>query len=278
MPYDVFERSRWGGRPFHLFVFQRQGLLWRFTNRGQDLVLGGQTYATTPISRSELRDSGESMKNNVTITMPYLRDPDANNYPVTQEFGNNWRPFPPSDRIFVSCMAMHEGDSAAAVEWMGRVVAPRFKGGTLELTCEPTRSSGRRTGQQQRFQRSCWKTLYQCGVDKNDHQLDAVLTAVAGVTLSAAAFGALPSGRLAGGFLEWDRDDGLVEKRTIMSHVGSTITIEYGAQDLAVALAVRGFPGCAHNWDACDDYENTDNYGGALYLPVKNPMGGDPVW
>lgn len=109
--------------------------------------------------------------------------------------------------------------------------------------------------------------------------VEAVLTAVSGLTLTAAAFATLPSGRLAGGFVRWVRAaDGLVEFRTIKSHAGNQVTLDYGALDLAVGLALRGYPGCAHTWADCGYHVNQRNYGGDLWMPVENPFSGNPVW
>lgn len=109
--------------------------------------------------------------------------------------------------------------------------------------------------------------------------VEATVTALAGLTLTAAAFAGLPSGRLAGGFVRWARAaDGLIEFRTIKAHAGNTITLDYGALDLAVDLVLRAYPGCAHNWADCGYHENRHNYGGDLWMPVKNPFDGNPVW
>ena len=92
----------------------------------------------------------------------------------------------------------------------------------------------------------------------------------------AEAFAAVASGRLAGGFVNWTRQDGLTEFRTITNHVGNQITLDYGADDLAAGLDMTVFPGCAHNWADCKDYFNNGaNYGGCLYLPQENPFAGN---
>jgi hypothetical protein len=109
--------------------------------------------------------------------------------------------------------------------------------------------------------------------------VEATVTALAGLTLTAAAFASQPSGRLAGGFVRWARAaDGLIEYRTIKAHSGSTIQLDYGALDLAVGLELRAYPGCAHNWADCGYHQNRHQYGGDLWMPVKNPFDGNPVW
>lgn len=106
---------------------------------------------------------------------------------------------------------------------------------------------------------------------------EATLTAVSGLTLTAAEFASAPF-NLAGGSLTWTNDNGLVERRPIMSHSGDTITVLYGSPDLDVALDVIAVPGCPRTWAACTDRNNTIHYGGAIYKPGKNPTEDSMSW
>lgn len=108
--------------------------------------------------------------------------------------------------------------------------------------------------------------------------LEATVTAITGLTLTAEAFTEYGDGRLAGGMIKWVTAAGLTEYRTIREHVGDQVTLDYGALDLAPGLVVTAYPGCAHNWAACGQLENQRNYGGNLHMPIKNPYDGDPVW
>ncbi|MGV8959200.1 MAG: phage BR0599 family protein [Stenotrophomonas sp.] len=284
MAFDLREVSRFLGQPVHLFVFARKHLVWRFNSSTRPITIDGATYLPASISRSAIRQTAERAKDKITIRFPYLRDPAAGEYPPTQSLGDNWHPYPPGDMIHVTCKAYHHGDAEAVVEWMGRVTQPRFTDTELELTCEPGRPRGNFSGLSLRWQRSCPLALYSqgvgmCGVAAADHALPASLTAASGLTLTASAFGSLPAGRLAGGYVEWERGDGLTERRSIMAHAGSTIEINYGAQMLAPGVAVIAYPGCAHTANDCKDYfNNMDRFGGCPYLPVKNPFDGMPVW
>ncbi len=284
MAFSLRELSRFGGKPIHLFRFTRRTLAWRFTSADREIELDGEVFAPAAITRSAIRDSVETTKNRVTITLPYLLDPNAGELPVTQSLGDTWRPYPPSDLIRVDCMAMHYGDAVAELEWTGRVIAPKFSDTLLTLTCDPSYNSGRRAGLQLKWQRSCPLALYSqgpgmCNVDPALHAVPATITGLTGLTLTAAAFGAIAAGKLAGGYFEWVRPDGLTDFRTIMAHVGSTILLNYGASDLAAVTAGTAYPGCAHNTTACeDDFDNSDNYGGAKDLPNKKVFDGMPVW
>lgn len=106
---------------------------------------------------------------------------------------------------------------------------------------------------------------------------EATLTDVDGLTLTAAEFAGAPFS-LAGGSLTWTNVAGLVERRSIMSHSGGTITVLYGSSDFDVGLAVVAVPGCPRTWVACDTRNNTINYGGAIYKPAKNPTEDSMSW
>lgn len=110
-------------------------------------------------------------------------------------------------------------------------------------------------------------------------QTPTTLTGVSGLQVTSADF-ATSTLSLAGGWMEWTRTDGVIERRSINAHSGDTITLLYGAADLAVGLAVVAIPGCEQSWDACaarfTDPEN--HYGGAIYKPIKNPQGDSMSW
>lgn len=283
MAFDVLEFSRWLGRPEQLFLFQRASLAWRFTTADRAAFVGSDLFVPAAITRSAIREGSQEQRNNLKITLPYLLDPTSAEFPPTQSLGDNWRPFAPSDRISVICYERHAGDSELKTAWMGRVIAPHFTGTSLELTCEASHSNARRRGLPIVWQRGCGVPVYsqgpgRCNLDPELFALPATLEETAGLSLTAAAFNTLSFGSLAGGFLKWTRTDGLVEERSIMAHTGSTIVLNYGGPDLAAGTAVTAYPGCAHNWAACEEFDNTVNYPGARSMPVKNPFGGDPVW
>lgn len=285
--FETFELSRFLGKPIRLFVFRRgvpgAEQVWRYCTADRDLVIGGNTYYAAQIDRSEIKQTAERAKDKITIKLAYLRDPSASEYPVTQALGNNWFPFVPSSTVYVMCLATHYGDTdPPAVEWMGQVTQPKFSDIELELTCEPNGGSDRSRNQGAKWQRGCWKTVYStglrgCNLDPDDFKVETTLSAVSGLTLTAAAFGTAPI-NLAGGSLTWTNDAGVVERRSIMSHSGSAISVLYGSTDLAVALDVVALPGCPRTWAACEARDNTDNYGGAIYKPQKNPTEDSMSW
>lgn len=283
--FETFEFSRFSGRPVRLFRFERQGLVWRYCSAPQDLTIDGITYLAAQIDRGEIRQTVERAKDKIKITFAYLRDPHATTYPSTQPLGDNWHPYTPSDTMRVICMATHIGDTdPPIVEWMGVVSQPEFTDVELTLTCEPGTAIAMALQQGPKWQRGCWKTVYStgprgCGLALDAFEVSGVLTAAGGLTLTAAEFASAPLS-LAGGWVEWTRSDGLVERRSIMSHSGTSIGLLYGAADLAAGLNVVARPACEQTWAACTarfpDPQN--HFGGAIYKPVKNPGEDSMSW
>jgi hypothetical protein len=286
---DTFELSRFLGRPVRLFRFERQGLVWRFCNAPKNLTIGGFTYIAAQIDRSEIRQTVERAKDKITVTFPYLRDPGAAEFPATQAFGDNWFPYPPSDEVRVICMTTHIGDTdPPKVRWMGIVTQPQFTDIELTLICEPGTSTSRAVNQGPKWQKGCWKTVYStgprgCGLDPDAFAVTAVIDSVSGITATADEFGAAPL-PLAGGWIEWTRTDGLVERRSIRSHSGTSIVVWYGATDLASGLSIVARPSCEQTWDACavrfptPEDPPANHYGGAIYKNIKPATGESMSW
>lgn len=285
MAFDTLERSRFNGRPVRLFVFTRQMLTWRFANSDRDITIGTDTYLAARIDRSEIQQTVQREKDELTITFPYLLDPAADDYPVTQELGDNWRPHVPVDVISVVCLVTHYGDTdPPKVEWIGHVAQAKFKDTQLSLICEPNSSVPAARNQGAKFQVSCWKTPYStgirgCNMDPANFQVLAMLTTSSGITLTAPEFAA-SAFTLAGGYLTFTAASGLLIRRGIDSHTqgSDTLTMTAGGPDPAVGDVVTALPTCPRTWAACEARNNTINYGGAIYRPVKTPEGASMSW
>lgn len=274
--------SRFLARPIHLFRFDLGPVSFAYASGDTSVELGGLTYLASGISRGALRSTPERNKNQVTISMPMALDPLASDPPPTQPFAQLWRPYPPAGTVYVTCMALDRSQPGAApeVEWVGRVAQPRFTDTALELTCTNTLARHRVATGGRRCQRSCDLVVYsqglgRCNLNPDTWEVPAVLTAAAGLTITAPEF-AVSAVNMAGGWVEWVRADGITDQRTIMEHDGETLALDFGAPDLAPGLAIRAWPGCAQTWEACEAFGNTDNYGGFYYLPTKNPWKGNP--
>lgn len=286
MSFSVFELGRFGSRKVALYRFAQGAVAWRYTSAQAAVVIGSETFTPVRgIAHTEVRESASSpQKNQLTVTMPYRLNPAATDKPPCQALGDVFNPFVPSERILVTVMTTHLGDPDAEVnvEWMGRVVGPKFADAKLELVCDPSYRNPRSAGAQRRIGRVCDVPLYSqglglCNVSKAVHEVAATLTAVSGLTLTAAAFGTAPK-PLLGGMLEWTRANGLLETRTIWSHSGTSIVVNWGGPELAVGKAVKAYPNCPHNVAGCASFGNEANYPGWPNLPSEDPLPRSQAW
>lgn len=274
--------SRFLSRPVTLYRFDRQHLSWLYAAGERDVDVADETFTAAPgVTRSGIRDGGNEKQSEVQIRVPYLLDPATDEYPPTQPLGDNWRPYPPGDEILVTIMETQVSDPEGelAVVWTGHVMQPEFTDTELTLICSPGRLGTRKSGMIPRFSRSCWVPWGSqgrglCNVIVEDFALPATLTSGGGLVVTADEFASLPDGRLHGGFIRWERTDGLVERRDIRAHTGDTIILAYGATDLAEGLEVIAYPGCAHNEADCAYFNNLPNYAGIRTMPTVSAFDG----
>ena len=269
MTSEARDAALLGGQPVMYMRFTRGAVNWYYTNGDSPRSFLGETWTPAAISRGKIQDGGETQQQTLEITLP-----------KTLAVAGNWRPYPPADTIMVTVWTQHDGETDALVDWIGRCLSPKFDDTTLTLQSEPSHTAAQRAGNGPVLQRVCDLTLFSagCGVDLAAHQIPATLSAVSGLTLTASAFLAFPSGRLARGWIEWTRAaDGIVDRRDIVSHSGNSIVINASAQDIATGLVVDVAPGCSGTWDDCTYYANTDNLGAELFMPGRNYYDGNPV-
>lgn len=100
--------------------------------------------------------------------------------------------------------------------------------------------------------------------------MEAEVTAIAGtlITLDAAS-----SEQYAGGEFSWTRTDGQVEYRTIVQTPDGDYRLSGTPVGLEVGMTVSVVLNCDHSPGAngCGLFGNILNYGGALWIPLKNP-------
>lgn len=290
MGFDLLQRSRFGGRPMCLFRFELQGAVWWFAQAPRDVDAGGATWRSAQIERSEIKQTSEPAKDIVKIRFAYLRDPDASpvDIPSTQDLGDLWHPYIPSDKVQVTCFDWMYGDTdPPRMVWSGYVEQPQFTDVELELTCIPSTALGEAKGQGPRNQRACWKVPYStglrgCNLDPADFEVPGEIADIDGLTVTVPAF-ASPEFSLLQGEFRWPRtitahngEIEIIERRTIAKVEGADVTLLYGGLGLESGLEVTALPTCPGTWDACasrrDDPQN--HFGGCVYKPVKSPYDG----
>ena len=271
MAFDSYEESAQSGAPVEFYIFRKGLDRLNFTSHDAAVTVDTVTYATAPISRSEIEETGEVAKSELTITVPH-------NFDAAGWFS----PYPPSEVVTVEVWRYHRGDVDVDVKmfWIGRIMSVRWQGERAELVCESLVTSLKRPGLRRLYQRACPHILYglACGVASVTFKHGCTLFAASGTTLQSADFDALADGYLAGGFIEWI-NGGNVERRAVRSHVGSTVVISHPIVGIESTSNVLAYAGCDHSIATCAaKFSNVANYGGFPNIPRKNPFGNNSVF
>jgi hypothetical protein len=274
MTYATYELSVDHGEPVLLFDYSAGVAHWRYTSADRPITVSGHVYTPLAISAGNIVQGQEIRQKTLKVTLP--RDADI----VTQ-----LQTYPPSTDLALTVFAIHytDPDAQAIVAWIGRVKSQMQKLSVVEQACEPAYTGIQTSGLRRRWQINCPHVLYAvgtCNLAAALQKVVATLSAVSGFTVSSSAFVLPGSLSFAGGYLEWPSGRGYMERRTIDSVYlpTHTLTLAYGSLDLVAGLEVNAYPGCRHNSDDCTAFGNILNYGGDLYIPLKNPMDGNPVY
>lgn len=267
MTYGAYEESPDQGSPIELYVF-RVGLQeFLYTSANTDQTVDFVTYIAEPIKRSRIDLTAELNKQHLTVEV--LRSN------VIADF---FRFAPPDDIVAVTLLRLHEQDpdQETVVAWIGRVLSVRWKDVTAELYCEPVSTSLRRSGLRRHYQRNCPHQLYGtlCRANRTEFRYQGQVSSVIGLNVIVPGADGQDDGYYSGGYVEWVDANGIVNTRTIDTHVGNTLTLMISSFGLADGQDVEVYAGCPHTMAACDStFNNSDNYGGTtLYQPPENPF------
>lgn len=266
MSFDAVETSIRDATTLRLYDFNRLFKHWRYTSADRDVVIGGQAYKAVAISDDGKTESGEAAQETFTVTAPLDID-------VAAQFAV----VPPSQKVVLTVLDMHDGDSAAEVFWTGQITKVSRPAGKVQIACESIVSAMRTSGLSISWQRTCPYTTYDvnCGANKAAQRVDGTLTVVGANTVAAAAFAGAPL-NLTGGSLEWQTTEGLPEARMIIGHVDDTLTLMPSSFGLVVGMAVAAYPVCDYTPQGCALVNDPANYGGVPGLPGKSPFVNSP--
>lgn len=274
MTFATYELSVDQGEPLLLFDFSAGTAHWRYTSADRSVIAAGYIYSPLAITSGNVLQGQELRQKTLKLSVP--RDADV----VAQ-----LQAYPPSTDLALTVYARHytDPDAEAIVAWIGRVRSQMQKQSIVEMSCEPAYTGIQTTGLRRRWQVNCPHVLYgtaTCKLSAALQKVTTTLTAVSGFTVSSAGFVLPGSLSFAGGYIEWMSGRGYFERRTVDSVYlpTHTLTLSYGSPDLLAGLEVNAYPGCKHNGADCTAFGNILNYGGALYIPLKNPMNGNPVY
>lgn len=269
MTFSDRESSEYDGRPIEIYTLYRGGNVWRYTSADEDQLVGGQVFTALPIQRSNIEQTQEMARNNITISM-------VKDCPFLLQF----RGSPPTSVINVTVQRFHEGLQEFITMWLGRVVNVKFAERQAEVRCEPIYTSLRRPVLRMRYQTTCPHVLYGngCKVIRADYAVNGTLLSDGGTLINIGAVSTYADGFFAGGYVDWE-NNGDTQRRFILSHTGQQLQINLPFAGILGGASMVIYPGCDHLLTTCHTkFANEDNYGGQPFYAGKNPMNGSNVF
>lgn len=260
MAYDDYELSVDASQPDELFRFyyDGDGSTYTITSSAYSIDFQGSTYEPIPVKRSGIKRTAETGKNSMTVQMGRNNEHFARYLAGSLTYRTDLEIFTlQPDGSFIKC-------------WSGVVKSVNRKAKVMEVIATPISSSASRPVLHRKYQVQCPHALYSyyCKVDKPTYTRAGTLTSVAGDTLTASIFGTEVSGWFAGGTITIGS-----EKKTIVSHTGTTITLLDHFYDAATGDSFSASAGCSHSEEACDSkFSNMVNYGGCPWIPSDDDI------
>lgn len=284
MTYAAIDESRHDGEPLELYVFRYgsfPGAFFAYNNGEKPFDYDGETYDPLPIQRGQVVSAGTLDKATMKITVP-----------MSSEIAELFRAYPPGQvvTLTIRCGHVNDPDAEFPVCWVGRVLSAARATGTsggdmrkVDLSCEPSSTSMRRSGLRRHFQLTCPHVLYgdKCQANKAAATVTGTISALTynTLTLTAGWNGSFPVAKFVGGLVEWDGDV-LRERRSILSVAGNVLTLAGPTTGLAISDTVDVVLGCNHQAGASGDcvvlHNNILNFGGFPYIPLQNPVHTNP--
>jgi hypothetical protein len=274
MAFSDNEISTELGDPVALYEFRYGNTYWRYCTSDEDVIGIGAPPVnwTAKAITDEGVTQGGSDQNDLQIIMPAA-------LPVPQLF----REGQPSGKLWLTVRRYHLGDGAAEtpIQWMGTVVNSKLEdAATSRLYCRNLGGTFDRAGLRLSWMRNCPHPLYGvgCFVDKALHAYAREVATLTGNSFTCTAHAEPVEGSFSGGFVEWDRGDGSMERRAIERQIGNDFRILGRTNGMEVGMDITVYPGCPHDTNGCKRFNNLPNYGGIPHLPGKSPFDGTPVF
>lgn len=270
------ENSIFGGRPITLYEFQRGTQRWSYTSADRDQEFQTRTFTKIAITDDGLHRTGEASADTLTVRVPY-------NNPIALMF----RGAPPAAEVFLTIYDLHQGESDYRVGWTGSIQGVRYPSpARAEVLCLSQGATMDRPGLWLGWERACPYDVYGpivagvgCGVSPALYAVEATVLSMTTSAISSGTFDAQPDGYFDGGYVEWPIGGGETERRGIVRHVGSELTLLGGTDGIDVGQGITAFPGCPKTIDVCDSrFGNSEQHGGVPHLPGKSPFDGDPIF
>jgi len=260
MTFLAYETSDRNGSPVELyeFTFNNQTIL--LTSHSDDYLWTIKNYVADVLKRSELMESQNGVKNNLTIET-------TNDNKILKLFKLS----SPEYQIILNLYRVHSLDPNQERKeiFYGKLISAEEQGFSGKLVFEPFIGGAKNRVLIPTYQRKCNNTIFDdnCGLLFSAHQIVLPITGGSGKVLTVAGLNAVLS--------DADAKGGIVKDQSgiysmIESKSTDTITIFklLGQSEINDILYI--YPGCQQLASRCKQLGNYDNFFGFNDTPIKD--------
>lgn len=267
MTFIEYELSTDDGSPVELYEFSLLGTRYLYTNAEQNVVVGIDTFVSTPgIGHSEIVSTTEQSAAQVDVFLP-----------GDNTFARLYVGILPGELPTLTIKEMHtnDPDSETVFSFQGDVAAVGFVDdfSKAELACKPITSANDRNMLRHTFQGLCNHMLYdeRCGASEVNFQENVTVSSVVDrvVTIGPGELSTEVAGYWDDGFVQFGN-----EYRWIVSASANVFTVDIPFLESPAGSTVRVLPGCDLTIDSdCElVFGRVVSHGGSPYVPQKNPF------
>lgn len=267
MTYDALENSDSEGYVIELYKFTGVTNNYYYTSFAEAHTFDGHTYQPMPgLKRKGITTTtvGGSSSGDLEIELPY-------NSALASEYA--FTDVPANLKLDLYRKHLSDPDEAAITIWAGQVGVWTVKGriATFKVPSVFTIALDNIIPKV-RWQKPCNNLLYdaRCKVLRASYQIDTTLLSYDSNTITVGAISWVGTEGVGGEVV----NNVTGERRTIVSHLGSVITIKLPFSLNGIGSSLSLFQGCDHSGATCKaKFNNIANYGGFLLIPSVNPFG-----
>lgn len=272
MTFEAAELSHQDGSPVELYTFSRNGVAFAwYTSVETNKTIGADTYLAWPggMKRGKIATTSDEGRNALEVKV-------ARDHPIAYLIHHR----PRTGVIGMTVTQYHRSDASdLVVIWVGRAMSAKRdkKSGDRILQGMSRSITQNRTGLRRLCSANCMHELFGpfCRLDPDDWKHETTIASISGNLITLVDVdGALDYN---GGTIERVDSDGVTDTSAIEEATGAALLLDIAIWDAEVGDPVTILPGCDWTMAACDAFGNSENFGGRMHVPDKNP-GTDSVF
>lgn len=265
--YSTHETSVHDGQPVECYEFAGSYKTYRYTSNDVAVTVGGSVYVPIPITRTNVK-AGVHDEDSIEVRLEL---------PITVELVRDYgfQVTPPSLRLAI--FRVHRGTDFSVD------IATYWRGNVSSITCSDNRATivvpsvfgSAMLGNVPSvyYQSPCNHVLFDsgCKISRAANTVATTVVVIEGNSVQVASAGGFADGDFVGGEVA---DTVHNERRMIIEHSGTLLTVNYPFSNLAPGTGVEVTRGCDHGFDSdCKvRFNNQINHGGFPFIPSINPF------